>query len=125
MKLAASIMRQTNLSLSQLADMFGEYWVLEYSQKMYGQHYLKHATAKSFLLDMDNLHLAMTKNMANARPPRFTFTWKDERTLLMKYISSRNMADFAAGLVKGVGKFYHEKLDVKLIGNDQIQVIFP
>ena len=125
MKLAASVMKQVNLSLPQLADLFGEYWVMEYSQKMYGQHYAKHTTAKSFLLDMDNLHIAMTKNMANARPPRFTFRWKDEHSLIMKYISSRNMIEFAVGRVKGIGKFYHETLEVRQLGADQIQVIFP
>lgn len=125
MKLVASVMKQANLSLPQLADMFGEYWVLEYSQKMYSQYYAKHTTAKSFLLDMDNLHINMTKNMTNARPPRFTYSWIDQHTLMMKYMSPRNMIDFAVGLIKGVGKFYHEKLDVRRVGADQIQIIFP
>ncbi len=125
MKLVASVMRQVNLSLPQLADMFGEYWVMEYSQNMYPQYYAKHTTAKSFLLDLDALHIVITKKMTNARPPRFTYTWKDEHTLLMRYSSPRNMIDFAAGLIKGIGKFYHEQLDVQRIGTDQLQVIFP
>ncbi len=125
MKLVASVMKQARLSLAQLAEMFGEYWVLEYSQKMYSRYYAKHATARSFLLDMDNLHVSITKSMANARPPRFAFTWKDDHTLIMRYASHRNMLDFAIGLIKGVGKFYHETLEVKQLGGDQIQVIFP
>ncbi len=125
MKLVASVMRQANLSLPQLADMFGEYWVMEYSQKMYPQYYAKHTTAKSFLLGLDELHVGITKKMATARPPRFTYAWKDDHTLIMRYISQRNMLDFAAGLVKGIGKFYHETLDVKRIGTDQLQVTFP
>jgi hypothetical protein len=63
--------------------------------------------------------------MKNAHPPRFDYTWKNEKTLIMHYKSQRGLIDFAVGLIKGVGKFYHENLRVAKVGSDQIEIVFP
>ena len=124
MKVVQAVCHTLNLSLIQAADAFGEYWVSTYSQKLYGQYYERYTTAREFLLALDSIHVVMTKTMENARPPRFVCEWKDENTLLMRYSSQRDLIDFAVGLVKGIGKFYHENLNVAKLGNDRIQVTF-
>ncbi|GBD94265.1 heme NO binding protein [bacterium BMS3Abin05] len=125
MKVVQAACKNLNLSVSQLGDAFGDYWVNVYSQKMYRHYYLKHKTAKDFLMDMDNVHKIMTKSMKNAQPPRFTYEWKNDGTLIMHYNSRRSLVDFLAGLAKGVGKYYHENLKVVKLGSARIQVTFP
>lgn len=125
MKVVEAVCKNLNISLEQAADAFGDYWVNVYSQKMYSQYYEINKTAKDFLLDMDNVHVAMTKTMKDARPPRFNYEWKDDKTLIMHYRSHRGLVDFAVGLSRGVGKFYNENIRVTKLGPDKIQVVFP
>jgi len=113
------------LSPVQVADAFGEYWVTVYSQKIYRAYYEGCKTAKDFLLKMDAVHVAATRSLPNAHPPRFEYTWKDEKTLIMKYKSPRGLIDFMIGLIRGVGKFYGEALTVTKLGNDEAEIIFP
>ena len=114
-----------NLSLEQVADNFGDYWVNVYTQKIYRVHYLDCNTSKDFLLKMDYVHVMVTNNIPNARPPRFEYEWKDQKTLIMKYKSHRNLIDFLVGLIKGVGKFYKEDLKVTKLTNDKVEIVFP
>ncbi len=125
MRVVEAVCKNLNISLEQAADAFGDYWVNVYSQKMYSQYYEINKTAKDFLLDMDNVHVAMTKTMKDARPPRFNYEWKDDKTLIMHYRSHRGLIDFAVGLSKGVGKFYNENIRVTKLGPDKVQVVFP
>ncbi len=125
MKVVEAVCKNLNISLEQAADAFGDYWINVYSQKMYRQYYEINKTAKDFLLDMDNVHVAMTETMKDARPPRFNYEWKDDKTLIMHYRSHRGLVDFAVGLSKGVGKFYNENLIVTKLGPDKVQVVFP
>jgi hypothetical protein len=125
MKVVQSVCKNLNITLTQAADAFGEYWVNTYSQQLYSSFYKKHKTAKDFLLDMDNLHVTMTNMMKNAHPPRFDYEWKGDNTLIMHYHSQRGMIDFLLGLVKGVGIFYKENLKVSKLGADKLQIVFP
>ena len=123
MKIVESVCNTLGISLEQAADAFGDYWVNVYSQKMYS-HYYDRDSAKSFLLNMDNVHVAMTKQMKNARPPRFEYEWKDDKTLVMHYKSHRGLIDFVVGLARGVGNYYKEDLHVTKLGNKEIQIVF-
>jgi hypothetical protein len=123
MKIIEAVCKVLNISLTQAADAFGDYWVNVYSQKMYSNYY-KEKTAKEFLLNMDNIHVEITKTIKNARPPRFEYEWKDDKTLIMHYHSFRGLIDFVIGLVKGVGKFYKENIKVTKLGIGKIQIIF-
>lgn len=125
MKVVGTVCKNLGITLSQAAEAFGDHWVNAYSQKMYGRFYTNFKTAKEFLLNMDNLHVTMTQTMKNAKPPRFDFEWKDAKTLIMTYKSPRGLIDFLVGLVKGVGKFYHENLAVTKIGTTKVQIVFP
>jgi hypothetical protein len=123
-KLFEAVCQNLNISFVQAADAFGDYWVNVYSQEMYPLYYERHATARDFLLDMDNVHVAMTRSMENARPPRFQYEWKDDKTLIMHYKSHRGLIDFVVGLARGVGKRYEEDIQVTKLGPDKVQIIF-
>jgi len=125
LKIVNSLCEVLNISLSQVGDAFGDYWINVYSQRMYYAYYVGCKTAKEFLLKMDSVHVATTKSIPNAHPPRFEYEWKDEKTLIMKYKSQRGLIDFMVGLIKAVGKFYREDLKVTKLGNDKVEIIFP
>jgi hypothetical protein len=120
-----SLCEVLGISLPQLGDAFGDYWVNVYTPKVYASFYANAKTAKDFLLKMDHVHVAMTKNLQDADPPRFEYEWEDNKTLIMKYISKRGLIDFMVGLIKGVGNFYKEDLKVTKLGNDRVKIVFP
>lgn len=125
LKVLSSVCEVLNISMTQAADAFGDYWISVYSQKMYSSYYANVKTAKEFLLKMDSVHIASTKTIPDAHPPRFEYDWKDEKTLIMKYKSSRDLIDIMVGIIKGVGKFYKEDLKVTKLGNDEVEIVFP
>lgn len=125
LKVVGSVCTTLNISLEQAADAFGEYWVCVYAPKLYKAYYQGKNTAREFLLKMDEVHQLATSSIPNAKPPRFEYSWEGDKTLIMKYKSHRQLIDFLAGLVKGVGKFFNEPLQVSKMGADRIRVVFP
>ena len=54
----------------------------------------------------------MSKNIANAAPPHFVYDDAQPDTLVMTYQSKRGLVALMPSLVRGVGKYYNEHLDV-------------
>ncbi len=124
-KLIRSVCNVLQITPIQAADAFGDFWMNVYAPKIYEVYYRGTNSAKDFLLKMDSVHDVVTKNMPNAHPPRFIYTWINEKTLMIEYISNRGLIDIFVGLIKGVGKYYHENLIVSKLGPNRVQVIFP
>jgi hypothetical protein len=124
MKVINAICSVLGISLAELGEAFGDYWVNEYSHTLYGVYYKIYLNAREFLLKMDEVHQVTTRHMIGADPPRFEYEWKDDKTLVMKYKSKRRLIDFMVGLIKGVGKFYKENLKVKKISDDKVEITF-
>ena len=82
-------------------------------------------TAKDFLLNMDKIHEATTRTVPDARPPKFQYKWKDDKTLIMIYNSQRNLMPFLLGLIKGVGKYYNTNLQVNQLSSKEVEIKFP
>lgn len=125
LKVIASVCEVLNISLVQAADAFGDYWVNVFAPRIYQVYYDEADSAKDFLLNMDHVHQVSTESIAGARPPRFEYEWKDDKTLIMKYKSHRRLIDFMVGLIKGVGTYYKEDLKVTKLGDDRAEVVFP
>lgn len=124
LQVIASACQVLNLSKTQAADAFGDYWVNVFAPKIYGVYYHGITSAKDFLLKMDYVHDLTTKTISNARPPRFEYEWIDEKTLIMKYKSGRGLIDILIGLIKGVGKYYKETLKVEKLSTDKVKIVF-
>ncbi len=125
LKVVDSVCKVLNISHVQAVDAFGDYWVNVFAPKIYAPYYRGMNSAKEFLLNLDKVHIKTTETIQNAHPPRFEYEWKDEKTLIMKYKSKRDLIDFFVGLIKGVGKHYNEDLKVTKIGNQKVEIIFP
>jgi hypothetical protein len=119
-KIAMDLLDATSAVLgvtpAQAADAFGEYWCCVYAPKVYKSIVGRFKTAREMILGLDAVHVEMTRSIPNARPPRFSYTWRDSRTLVVKYSSHRNLVHVYAGLARGVGKFYNEPLTVRTTG---------
>ncbi len=124
LKVVSGVCSALDISMEQAADAFGEYWVSVYSQKMYKGFYDGCNTARDFLLKMDQVHVTTTQNIQGARPPRFDYQWENDNTLIMTYKSQRGLIGFMIGLIRGVGKFYNEKLVVDQIGDTKARITF-
>ena len=124
LKVIDALCRTLNISFVELADAFGDFWVNTFATKTLPHYFRGVKTAKDFLMSMDDVHLSATNSIPNNRPPRFCYEWKNEKTLIMKYKSSRGLIDLMPGLIRGVGKYFNERLAVTKVGNDQIQIVF-
>jgi hypothetical protein len=113
-----------NMSLQQIADEFGDYWVNVYSQRIYKVFYDEANNAKDFILKLDRIHWIMTRNIPYAKPPRFEYEWADDKTLIMKYKSHRKLIDFAVGLLKGVMRYYNDEFEVSKLDDETIKIVF-
>lgn len=122
-ELVGSVCKILGITLEQAAEAFGDYWVNEYAPKIYKVYFNKES-ARDFLLNTDYVHATVTKNLSNAKPPRFSYEWEGDNTLIMHYKSERNLIDFVIGIIKGVGKYYNENLSVTKLGEDKVKVIF-
>ena len=123
-KLIENACKILSLNKQQACDAFGDYWVNTYAPKIYSMYYTQFENAKQFIMGMDKIHETVTKSMLNARPPRFAFEEVDDNTIIVNYISTRNMIDFYIGLVKGVGKFFNTPIDIKKLSEERVKLIF-
>ncbi len=123
-QLIQSVCSTLGISLLQAADAFGDYWINVYAQKYYKIYLDGAKAAREFIGKMDHVHEVMTQSIEHARPPKFKYEWKDDKTLILHYSSLRNLIDIAAGLIKGVGKYYREELTVKKLSESELEITF-
>lgn len=124
LKVIRALCDETKMEPQQLFDPFAEHWIFDFSQRYYKMFYVGCKSAKDFLLKMDYVHVLATKHISGARPPRFEYEWKDPKTLIMKYRSHRSMIDLMISLIKAVGKFYNEKLEVEKLDSQRVKITF-
>ena len=111
-------------SAEEAADAFGDYWVNEFAPRVYPMYFDHISSAREMLLAMDRVHVQTTEIVRGSRPPRFEYRWIDDRTLEIRYRSGRGLIHLAAGLARGVGRRFDERLDVTVIGDDEMRVVF-
>ncbi len=116
LKLVGASAEALHVPVQGAMDAFGDHWSTTYAPKLYGVYFEKARSAKEFLLNLDNVHVLMTRT-AGASPPRFTYEDKGPKDLVMHYSSSRHLEQMMPGLIQGVAKYYHEKVSVRREGS--------
>ncbi len=88
-------------------------------KKVYGR-YFRFNTYKEFLLNMNEVHEELTKQLPGITPPRFEYNDKGD-ILEMTYISKRGLFPYFEGILNGMAKLMGEEADisVKVLGNDR------
>lgn len=131
--LASAASEVSGLPLETVLVEFGKFWVLNTGAESYPTFFrLAGKTAREFLLNMDKVHKQVTKNILNAKPPRFEYEELPDGRLLIHYRSKRRLCAVLRGLILGVGVYFDEELQVKETscvnnGNPQctMEVTFP
>ena len=123
--LITAICKRLNLTLVQAADAFGEHWVNVYSPRLYKHLYSKHKTSRAFFEDINAMHQRLTRQVPNARPPRFVLEWKNDKVLVMHYQSGRSLIDIAVGMARAIGRYYGEALEVTRVSDSELRIAFP
>ena len=124
MTLLQNTCKVLGITLEQVAEAFGNYWMNEYAPKKYFAFFIGKRTAKEFLLDMDRVHSKMVDKIENARPPRFEFEELDDNKITMSYSSHRGLELIWIGLIKGVGRYFKEDIKIKKIGKNKVELTF-
>ncbi|MCD4733338.1 heme NO-binding domain-containing protein [bacterium] len=120
-----AVCAELNITLDQAGEAFGHYWMHKIVPRVYPVFTYNIKSARQLLLKMDKIHDMVTRTIANARPPRFEYSWTDDNTLIMTYNSPRGLIFLLPGLIRGVGKYFEEELNVRKLNNTEIEVIFP
>src|SRR5262245_50087929 len=120
-----ALCKTLGVTLEQALDAFADYWMNDYGLKVYKAYYRGLNSSREFLLKMDKVHDELTKNIPNARPPRFEYRWQDPKTLRMTYKSERGLIDLMVSMAKAVGNYFKEELAVTKISDKEIQIVFP
>jgi len=123
-KLVENTCRVLKLSKQQACDAFGNYFVNTFAPKTFAIFYIRFKSAKDFILGMNEVHEIVTRNLINARPPKFIFEKMDENTVIVNYQSTRNMIDFYMGLVKGVSNYFNTPIDIKKLSESKVELTF-
>ena len=124
-EIVGAVCSTLNITLEQAADAFGDYWINVYCIKMYSPYFRRYKTAKDFLLTLNKIHVDITEMVEDAHPPKFTFEWLNDKTLVMHYQSHRGLIDFAVGITKGLAKHYGENLQITKMSGEKLKVVFP
>lgn len=113
-----------NISFQQLLDAFGEYWACSYTPKVYPAYFEGITSSKDMLINLDRIHMEVTENMENSRPPRFTYAWINEDTLQMKYQSERGLIDLFISIAKGMNKYFNEENKISKLDSTTVEIVF-
>jgi hypothetical protein len=127
-RVALALLQSTSkvlkVSSQEAADAFGAYWCCTYAPKLYKTVLQRFSNAREMILGMDRVHVDLTATMPNARPPRFDYEWKSDKTLFVTYKSHRNLVEVYIGLARGVGQYFKEPLTVTQAGAHTVRIDF-
>ncbi len=133
MALVRAAVEVSGFSTETILVEFGKFWLNHTGKESYPTYFkLMGSTPREFLLNMEKVHRQVTRNIPNARPPRFTYEELPDGRLLMHYQSDRNLCPVLRGLILGVGKYFQQELQVNEIacmkkGDPQctMEITFP
>lgn len=123
-KIKNSMEKTLNLTEDELFYLFSEYWVFKYAPKNYPEYYKQAKNAREFILLMDSVHKKVTEDIPYSKPPHFEYQLISPEELIITYYSVRNLLNLAISLIKAVGKYYNEDLEIEKISENKIKVRF-
>jgi hypothetical protein len=125
MKLVTQIIPTAcNLTIQQVLDAFGHYWINGWAAKVYAPYFEGCTSTKDLILKLDFIHKTLTENIPNARPPRLRYEWVNTNTLAVTYLSERGLIDLFVSIAKGAGAYYKEELKVTKKSDQVLEIDF-
>lgn len=116
-KLAGGVSEEMNIPISEVLQIFGEWWVLKTGKEKYGG--LMEAggnTLREFLINLPILHNRIMLIYPKLTPPEFKTSDIEAQSIHIHYFSKRKgLQDFVRGLLNGLGKMYNTPVTIELI----------
>jgi len=112
------------ITRAKAADTFGDYWINTYAVKIYKSYFAHFTSFRQFMEGLDELHQRITDDIPNAHPPRFEVVNIGRGHLRLRYVSSRGLTDFAAGLVRGIGRYFNLEVEAVIRSPEELEVRF-
>lgn len=116
-KLAIASAEELGISVDQVLEVFGEFWVLRTSKEKYGG--LMEAggnNLREFLLNLPVFHNRVMLVYPKLTPPEFKVEMQEENNVKVHYFSKREgLQGFVKGLLQGLGKMYNTPCTVQMV----------
>jgi hypothetical protein len=116
-KLAIAAGEVMNLSVGQVLEAFGEWWVMKTSKEKYdGLMQAGGTSLKEFLHNLPVFHNRVMLIYPKLTPPEFRVSDSTDNSIHVHYYSKREgLQEFVRGLMVGLGKMYETPVQVDLI----------
>ena len=115
-KLIKAASQVSGLSEETVQVEYGKFIVPNTLKNYYPTYFiLAGSSPREFLLNMDRIHQQATRNIPQAKPPKFEYEESPDGKLLMHYNSPRGLCSVLKGLILGVGIYFDQELKVEEI----------
>ncbi len=116
-KLAGAASEVLGISVGEVLQAFGEYWVLKTAKEKYGG--LMEAggnNLKEFLINLPLFHNRIMLMYPKLTPPEFKVSDITENSVQLHYFSKREgLQEFVRGLLSGLAKMYQAEVSIELL----------
>lgn len=111
-QLVGALSAETRTPAPILLQAFGGHLAQRFTE-LFPDFFSAHDNLHDFLCSVERkIHTEVRKLYAEARPPRVEAQRVDARTLIVDYVSCRQMEALAEGLLRGCARHYGEDLEI-------------
>jgi methyl-accepting chemotaxis protein len=105
--------KQTGKDHKEIWGIMGEQNIQTFSKNYPG--FFRHESAYQFLKSMNDVHKIVMKRIAGAVPPILDVTPISTHEIIFIYRSKRGMQHYLMGLISGVARYFHEKIEIDIM----------
>ncbi len=116
-KLAGAVAEEMNMTVGQVLEAFGEWWILKTGKEKYGGLMAAGGSnLKEFLINLPLFHTRIMLMYPKLTPPEFKVSDVLENSIHVHYFSQRvGLQEFVRGLLSGLGKMYETAVVIELL----------
>lgn len=116
-KLAAALATEVNMSVEQVLEAFGEWWILKTSREKYGGMMEAGGNnLREFLVNLPLFHNRVMLIYPKLTPPEFKVSDIGDNSICVHYYSKRTgLQEFVRGLLSGLAKMYQTNATIELL----------
>lgn len=122
--LIKAAVKKLNMGEKNFGEAFGNYWIKTFAREKYFAFFDAFKSSKGFIDYLSEMHSKLSANLTHKKPPVFEIKWENHHTVLINYVSDRNLIHIAVGLLKALGDFYNEDISVYRVAANQIKVFY-
>ncbi len=116
-KLAGAASEVLGLTVGQVLNAFGEWWILKTGKEKYGGLMAAGGNnLKEFLVNLPLFHNRIMLMYPKLTPPEFKVSDLEEHSIHVHYHSKREgLQEFVRGLLSGLAKMYNVEANIELL----------